>query len=475
MAEPHGRDTTTPSQTGVFKRLTLWDTVSILVGIVVGTAIFRSSPIVFQNTATAWGALGIWLVGGCLCLCGALCYAELATTYPRNGGDYEYLSRAFGPWVGFLFGWAQLAAILTGSIGAMGYAFADYGSRVWNWPPPVLAWVAAGAITTLTVANMVGLVVGKSLQNLLTVAKILGLGSVILAGLFCDANHSLSTAGVPVQGPGVGLAMVFVLYAFGGWSDAVFVAAEVRDPRRNLPRALLSGILAVTVLYLAVNFVYLRVLGLEAARAATAPAADVMQRALGEWGTRTISILVMISALGAINGMILSGSRIYSTVGEDYALFAWLGKRSQKAGSPIVAMLLQGCVAVLLVFAVGTATGRQAVDVVLTGCGLPALPWDQYFGGFETLVAGTAPVFWLFFLLTGVSLFVLRRRHPERQRPFSVPWFPLPPVVFCLTCAYMLYSSLDYARLLSLIGIVPFFVGIPLYLCGRRTARPNER
>jgi APA family basic amino acid/polyamine antiporter len=457
------------------KHLSLWDTVSIIVGIVVGTAIFRSPTLVFQNVSDLWGVLGVWMLGGGLCLCGALCYAELATTFPRNGGDYEYLSQAFGRWMGFLFGWAQLAVFLSGSIGAMAYAFADYGSTLWSLSPSAMAFVASAAIAVLTVANVLGVVVGKSLQNFLTCAKIVGLALVVFAGLFWGPNNAFPTGPIAAtKGPGLGLALVFVLYAYGGWNDAVFVAAEVHDQRRNLPRALLCGIAGITILYLAVNFVYLKVLGLEAARQSAAPAADVMQQAVGAWGAKAISVLVMVSALGAINGTILVGSRVYATIGEDYHLFAWLGKWNQRTGAPVAAIVLQGCFAMSLVVAVGTDLGRGGIDRMLESIGLAGLPWDEYFGGFETLVAGTAPVFWTFFLLTGLSLFILRVRHPERHRPFSVPWFPLPPIVFCCTCGYMLYSSLAYAKSLSLLGVVPLAVGIPLYLLSRRFPKQHD-
>ena len=446
--------------------LSLWDTVSIIVGIVVGTAVFRSPTLVFQNVAGPWEALGVWLLGGVLCILGAFCYAELATTYPRNGGDYEYLGRAYGRWAGFLFGWAQLAVILTGSIGAMAYAFADYAKELWSMPAEAMAWVAASVVAALTLLNLLGLLVGKSLQNALTGAKILGLVGVVVAGALCGQADVLrpGQGGRELMGPGLGLALVFVLYAYGGWNDSVFVAAEVRDQRRNLPRALILGIAGITAVYLAVNAAYLAVLGFDAARQSATPAADVLAYAIGPMGAKAISLLVMVSALGAINGMILAGSRVYAVMGEDYRLFAWLGKRSARAASPIAALLTQGLIALLLIFAVGTQRGREAIDTALAGIGLAGLPWEKYFGGFETLVAGSAPVFWVFFLLTGISLFVLRIKDAGRERPFAVPWYPLPVIIFCATCVYMLYSALKYAGFLSLLGLVPLLTGLPLYV-----------
>jgi basic amino acid/polyamine antiporter, APA family len=445
--------------------LGMWDAVSIIVGIVVGTTIFKSSHMVFLNTSGPWAAIGVWLLGGFLSLNGALCYAELATTYPRMGGDYHYLSVAFGRWMGFLFGWAQLAVILTGSIGAMAYAFADYGVQLWGGQPgETLATIAlaSGSILVLSVMNLLGVVVGKSLQNGLSAVKIVGLLGIFVAGVLCSSRGSLAAPGTSA-GPGLGLALVFVLYAYGGWNDAAFVAAEVRGRQRNLPWALFLGLGIITLIYVLVITAYMVVLGFEGARNSQTPAADVMQRVVGDWGRSIICGLVMVSALGAINGLILTGSRIYAALGADHTLFARLSRWNQRRGAPATALITQGVIALLLVLAVGTDTGRHGIDGLLHLLGRSGLPWKDYGGGFDTLVAGTAPVFWTFFLLTGVAFFVLRFRDGQRVRPFRTPLFPLPPLVFCAMCGYMLYSSLTWAKWLSIIGLLPLAIGIPLY------------
>jgi amino acid transporter len=362
-----------------------------------------------------------------------------------------------------LFGWAQLTVVLTGSIGAMAYAFADYAGTLWEMPDGTTAWLAAAAVVVLTAVNLLGVVAGKWVQNVLTAAKLAGLFGVVIAGLLWGEGQPLSAVQNTSDMAGVGLALVFVLYAYGGWNDAVFVAAEVRDVRRNLPRALILGIAGITVVYLALNAAYLGVLGFEGARQSATPAADVLARAVGPWGGRAITVLVIISTLGAINGMILAGSHVYATLGQDHRAFAALGRWSSRSAAPAAALVVQAAMALLLIVAVGTPQGCRAIDAALVGVGLWAVPWEDYFGGFETLVAGTAPVFWGFFLLTGVSLFVLRAKDGGRERPFRVPCYPLPPIVFCLTCCYMLYSSLAYAKLLALVGLVPLAVGLPLY------------
>lgn len=534
--EPHSQDVTA--------RLGLWDAVSIIVGIVVGTSIFKSSPMVFNNVPNAWVGMGAWVLGGVLSFIGALCYAELATTYPRMGGDYVYLSRAFGKPVGFLFGWAQLAVILTGSIGAMAYAFGDYsvqyfdnrfgkeGDLAQHRDLAIVAF-AAGSVIVLSLLNLIGVIFGKTVQNLLSVLKVLGLLAIVIAGIgwgtgespkpepksaappktpatkqkppadksntesvksktgteapktAADKKTASAKSGEKSSDPAkktekkeptfseklasFGLAMVFVLYAFGGWNDAAFVASEVRDRHRNLPWALLYGIAGITVVYLLVNVGYLWGLGFEGLKGTFTPASDVLAGPFGENGSKVMSMLVMLSALGALNGLIFTGSRIFTALGQEHTVFAALGRWDPRLGVPIWSILAQAVVSLLLIFAVGTEMGRNAVDNSLSMVNSGPLPWGKYFGGFNTLVAGTAPVFWLFFLLTGVSLFVLRSKDPQVDRPFSVPLYPVVPLIFCGTSVYMLYSSMTYAKELSLLGFVPLAVGIPLYFFSRKT------
>jgi len=436
-------------------RLGLWDAVSLVIGIVVGTSIFRSAPDVFQNTSGPWPALGAWVLGGVLSIIGALCYAELATTYTRAGGDYEYLTRAFGPWAGFLFGWAQLTAVLTSSIGTMAYTFADYGVRLLKLTDAGTVWLAATPIVGATILNSLGTSPGKTTQNICTVAKVTGLIGVVLAGILAADWTNLAVSSTAetndvetsTSWQSFGLAMVFVLYAYGGWNDAAFVAAEVRDRRRNLPLALIGGVLGVTAVYLAVNVAYLAGLGFAAARATRTPATDVIEAAIGSGGGKLASILVMISALGAINGMVLVGSRVYAAAGADHRPLRWLSGWDAERGAPRAALLAQAAVSLAMVFAV------SMVD-----------PSD----GFGTLLAATAPVFWSFLMGTGASVIILRWRDPLRERPFAVPFYPLPPLIFCATCGYMLYSSLTYALSkspwLPLMGAGPVAVGLAVYL-----------
>jgi APA family basic amino acid/polyamine antiporter len=455
-------------------RLGLWDAVSIIIGIVVGTAIFRTSSSVFANSSSPQQALGLWLFGGVLSWCGAVCYAELATTYPRDGGDYVYLTRAFGPWCGFLFGWAQLTIILSGNIAIMAYAFADYSMRLWPDAKPYAVWITMAPIVVLSLVNAAGIVLGKSAQNALTVTKVIGIAALVLVGLFSSAAPSVAPDLIDDGHiASLGLALVFVLYAYGGWNHAAYVAAEVRDQGRNLPRALFLGLGCITAIYLVVNLTYLKVLGFADARATSTPAADVMELALGAWGSRAISVLVMLSALSAINGMILTGSRIYAVWGADYTALSWLSGWNRRTDAPVAAIAVQAIVALLLIMLVGTDVGRDAFDAALHLVALEPLPWDQYFGGFETLIAGSAPVYWGLCLLTGFAVFVLRFTDRTIERPFRIPIYPVPAIVFCISCLFMLVASLRYARWLTLIGIAPLILGIAVWLAIGSSRRGN--
>jgi APA family basic amino acid/polyamine antiporter len=460
---------TTPADTPREDRLGVWDGVSVIIGIVVGVSLYKAPAPIFGAAGGALAGMALWVAGGALSLVGALVYAELASTYPRSGGDYVYLSRAYAPWVGFLFGWAQLAAIVTGSIGAMAYVFADYAVALAGGGRPA-PW-AALAIVGLTALNLFGVAFGRRVQNALTVAKVVGLAGILGAGVFAPGGPPPPAE--PVGEAAFGFAMILVLYAYGGWNDAAFVAADVREPRRNIVRVLLLGTGAVVGIYLLINAAYLAGLGFDGLRTSSAPAADVLAAALGPWGGRVMSALVMISALGAINGMVFTGSRVFASVGADHRAFAALGRWHPRLKVPVRAFLAQGGVALGLVLAVGTETGRALVDAAVGWVGPGALPWERFGGGFDTLVAGTAPVFWVFFLATGASLFVLRRRDAGIERPFRVPLYPWTPLVFCATCLFMLHASVSYAREIALLGVVPLLAGLPVYAWSRR-GRPGS-
>lgn len=464
-------DQETPSRKGSAPRreLGLWDAVSIIIGIVVGAGIYETAPLIFASVSSPSAALGLWALGGLLSLIGAACYAELASTYPRSGGDYIYLTRAFGSLAGFLFGWAQLGVILTGSIGMMAYVFADYAVALSNAPAAQAAPWAMGAVVALTLLHIASVELGTRAQNLLSWAKVVGVLSVVLVGGWLWLGRGATPPqAIPAAREGsVGLAMILVLYTFGGWNDAAFVAAEVRDRRRNLPRALLIGTLAVTLIYLLMNAAFLAALGFEGAQSSRAIARDLFGRAFGAWGGAAISLLVMVSALGAVSALIFTGSRLHAALGADYSALSRLAAWHPRFRSPAASLLVQLAITLVMILLVGTALGRRAIDSLLVGVGLSPASWSGH-GGFDTLLSCTAPVFWTFFLLTGLALFRLRRLDPERERPFRVPLYPLTPLAFCATCGYMLYSSIAYAGTLTLVGVLPLLAGLPVYFASKR-------
>jgi amino acid transporter len=457
------------------RKLGLGDAVSLIVGVVIGAGIFETAPLVFSNVDGPWLGLACWALGGALSLAGACCYAELASTYPRAGGDYVYLSRAFGPKMAFFFAWAQLSLILTASIGMMAYVFADYARAVFPFGERASAAVAAGVVAVLTALNLASVTVGKTTQNLLTLLKVVGLGAVVLAGFFAFGSQAGAGAQTQVSGmasgASLGLAMILVLYTYGGWNDAAFVAAEVRE-RKHIARALIFGTGLIALVYLLVNAAFLAGLGFEGVRASRAVAADLLGATFGAWGRTAISVLVMISALGAANAIIFMGARVHASLGRDYAGLSVLGHWQPRRGQPGGALVVQAAVTVLLIALAGLGLGRSLIDRGFAALGVAGTPWTGH-GGFDTLLRCTAPVFWFFFLMTGVSLFVLRARDRGIERPFRVPLYPLTPLVFCGTCAWMFVASLEYAGRLVLLSVPFLLLGIPFYFTRRQPKTAN--
>jgi amino acid transporter len=352
----------------------------------------------------------------------------------------------------------------------MAFVFADYAVRLLGLGPGGAPLLAAVAVVVFSAANLIGLKSGRRTQNVLTALKAIGLAAIVVAGFGWPRAGATGAAAAADTGGGAGfgLALILVLYTYGGWNDAAFIVAEMKDKRRNIPRALLLGTGGVAVIYLLINAAYLNGLGFAAARRSTAIASDVLHGALGPTGAQVMSVLVMISALGALNGLILTGARISAAAGADFVVFAPLARWHRHWGTPVMAVLVQMIFTLALVLLVGHDAGRRLINSVLTGAGFKTLSWEGH-GGFDTLLKCTAPVFWGFFLLTGLSLFRLRVKDRDIERPFTVPFYPVLPAVFCGTCAWMLYSAVSYAGWLAAIGFAPPLAGLVLFLLfGRR-------
>ncbi len=421
--------------------------IAFIVGVVIGTGIFKTPSLVAANTGRTEVFFLAWFAGGVISLIGALCYAELATTYPHTGGDYHYLTRAFGREVGFLFVWSRMMVIQPGSIAMLAFVFGDYFSEIFPLGDYSHSLYAALSIVILTALNLVGAQKGKWTQNLLTSLKVIGLFSVVVVGFMAPPSSSPVASVGPNAGASFGLAMVFVLLTFGGWNEAAYISAELHEVKRNMVRALLWGLGIITAIYLLMNLAYLRGLGLGEMGQSEVVAADFMRRVLGPGGVQFISVLIIVSVLGAINASIFTGGRTNYTLGRDFSLFGFLGNWDGRSNTPRNALLFQGAIASTLVL-LGTLARK----------------------GFVTMVEYTAPVFWCFFLLAGLSLFVLRIKEPEVPRPFRVPFYPFIPLLFCITCVYMLRSSVAYTGVGALVGLGVLVTGA-LFLFLTRSGR----
>ncbi len=302
--------TSPPRHDAPHRHLSLWDSTSIIVGIIIGSSIYCSAPRIAGGVPDVAWLVAVWTVGGVFTLIGALCYTEMATAYPRSGGDYVYLTEAFGRKVGFLFAWAQFWIVRPGTLGITAFVFADYANQVFALPErfhPVLVY-AVLAIVVLTGVNLLGVRAGKTTQNVLTVVKFVGLLAIVGVGLSVSPAKAAAIATEPPP-LNLGFIMIFIFYAYSGWNEMAYVSAEVRDPRRNILRALLLGSLAVTAVYIAVNLAFVHALGIDGLRKSDAVAAEVVKLSIGPSAGRLISLLICITALGGINGMIFTGAR----------------------------------------------------------------------------------------------------------------------------------------------------------------------
>ncbi|CAN5625716.1 amino acid permease [soil metagenome] len=430
------------------KALTTLDAMAMIIGIVVGAGIFKTPSLVAANAGSELGVILLWCAGGVISLIGALCYAELTTAYPNAGGDYHFLKRAFGYSPAFLFAWARVMVIQTGSVAMMAFIIGDYLTEVYALGPYSSSIYAMAGVVLLTALNSAGIREGKWTQNLLSLTIVVGLLMVVGAGLFFGSAQVAERLPVTGGGGALGMAMIFVLLTYGGWNEAAYLSAEVRGGagrRRQMVTALVAGIVLITFIYLAANIAFLRGLGLGGMAGSEVVAADLMRRVMGDTGAGLISLLIAVAALSTMNVTIITGARSTYALGKDYPMFAFLGRWRQQASTPANALLVQGLIALGLVF-LGTFARS----------------------GFKVMVEYTAPVFWFFFLLVGISLFVLRRKEPETPRPFRVPLYPITPILFCLVCIYMLRSSLAYTGIGALIGVGVLLAGLPVLFLARR-------
>ncbi len=424
---------------------------------VIGAGIFITTPLAAANLPSGGMVLAVWIFGGAMSLAGALCFAEMAAAFPDAGGDYNFLRRAYGDGVGFLFAWSRFAVIHTGSMALLAFTFGDYLATVAPLGDYGPAAIAAATIVVLAAVNLAGLRFGIGTQVWLLWAVIGGMAAVIAAGAWLAATGRAPSAAATVAGEAplpfaLGSALVFVFLAYGGWSDTATLSAEMRDARHGIKRALVLGMSLVTVLYVLVNWAYLRGLSHVGLARSEAPAADLLLYAFGTPGQTLIVAIVALTSITSMNAILIAGARTTYAAARDTAGLARLRGWHVARGTPRAAIL-----------------ATAALALALVGFGAYTR------GGFATMVDYLSPVYWLFLTLSGIALFVLRRRYPDAPRPFRVPWYPWVPLAFIASSAYVLYSSLAYVRVGAVAGVAVLTAGVVLLAALRMGAKLGGR
>ncbi len=413
--------------------------VSVAVGMMVGAGLFRSPAVVAANVGSDAALFIAWIFGGLLGVVGALCYAELASTYPSRGGDYFFLKRAYGEWAGFLFAWARFAVINTGSIALLGYVLGDYLQSAFPLGEFGAGYYAAASIVLLTWVNIRGRASSLETQYGMTTVLVAGVVGIGLVGVYIVARSVLPVAPEPMVAGSVsnfGVAMVFVMLAYGGWTEVATLSAEMRDQRRGMLRALVGSMTLVTGLYLLINWALWRGLGLTGLATSAAPAADLLRVAFGSFAAFPIVIIVAAAVITSMNATIIVGARTTFAAAQDWPGLQSLGQWDRSRGVPPLAIIAQSIVALMLV-ALGAWTRE----------------------GFATLVDYTAPVFWFFVALSGVAVIVLRQRDAQIDRPYRVPLYPWLPIVFVVSSLFVLWSSLAYVKVGAVAGLFVMALG----------------
>ncbi|MGD2152349.1 MAG: amino acid permease [Gemmatimonadales bacterium] len=455
-----GADGTTGGD--LVRQLGTFDSIMMMVGIVIGSGIFLTTGIMAQSIPSAGLLLLAWLVGGVLTLTGALTFAELGAAMPHAGGQYVYLREAYGHLSGFLFGWILFLVSMGGSIAALGVGFAEYTGYFFpglstqrivfsaelgvfgvdhTFALSVGQLVAVGVILLLSLFNYVGVALGKIIQNVITVVKIGAILAFVVLGFAigrtAPIDYTLNPAGLSIGdlAVGFGVAIIAVSWAFDGWHNITYVAGEIEDPKRNLPISLVGGTLIITALYVLVNFVYLAALPVGEMAGVVRIAERTAAALHGEVGAGLISAAVIVSIFGALNGAIFAGPRVYYAMARDGVFFRKVGEVHQRFRTPAFAILLQAVWAGLL---------------ALTGS------YEQLF----TYVVFVSFIFWI---AATAAVFVLRRRQPDLPRPYKTWGYPVVPLVFIVTMAALLVNTLFARPVESLAGLGITLAGIPVY------------
>ncbi len=446
--------------TGLLRQVGLFDATMLVMGGIVGAGIFINPYVVAQRVHTPLLILGVWAAGGVVAMIGAFIYAELASRMPDVGGQYAYLREAFHPVAGFLYGWVLLLVIQTGGMAAVTVTFARYLLELTGWPISEKL-VAVATLAILTVINCLGVKLGSRVQSVLMVLKIAAIALLIFAGLFLvRVDHALLHP-VLDRSPSVdlvtaiGAAMVPVLFAFGGWQTANFLAAEIKEPRRNLSRALIFGVAGVIALYLGVNFVCVRVLGAQGLADTTVPASAVMRSAMGEAGARLIAMGIAVSTLGFLSQSILTAPRVYFAMARDGLFFRAVAKVTERTHVPVAAIVLQSV---------------WTIVVALSG-------------RYEQILNYVVSMDFIFFGLSAASLFVFRHRERSLKRQgiavpdagYRVPGHPFTTGLFVLISWLVVGNTIYKYPENTLLGMAILLLGLPVYWLWARRQKKSPQ
>ncbi len=453
-AEHSGDATTAVAEGPGFRRaLGPFDATMVVIGGVVGAGIFINPYIVAQRLDSPGLVLAAWVVGGLIALAGAFAFAELGSLIPRAGGPYVYLGKAFHPLVGFLYGWALLFMIQGGAVAAVAITFAQYALRAVGSNAPA-APLAIGAIVMVSTINYAGVRPGSSVLNVFVILKVAALAALIVAGALLPEPATVAPLADPVDAAflplAFGAALVPIMFSYGGWQSANWITEEIRDPERNLPKAIIAGTLVVIAIYVLVNVIYVRALGHAGLAATTTPAADTAARVAGPLGDRLIAMAIAVSTFGFLHLCVLAPTRVYYAMAADGVFFRGMAKLHPRFRTPSLAIVVQSSWAIALAL---TGTYGDLVDYVVFAD-------------------------WVFFGLSVLALMVLRSRMPLESRgpgAYRSPGYPIVPVLFLMASALLIISVIWSNPVRSAIGAALLATGIPAYVFwSRRRARDED-
>jgi APA family basic amino acid/polyamine antiporter len=433
-----------------FKRsLTLFDMTMIAIGGAIGSGIFLTPATIARDVGTPWLMVAVWVMGGLITLAGALTFSEAAALLPHAGGEYVFLSRAYGGLIGFLFGWAYFLVVNAGGLGALSVAFATYLGYFVPLGPVGTKVAAIAGLLLLTCVNVLGVKAGAVFSNVFTVLKLVGIVGLVVVGLAMGSprttDFSLSLAGAPANVWGaLALGMVGVLWSYGGWQHATFASAEIKNPKRTLPLAMTMAAVVVTALYLLANLAYMFLLTPAQMAASPRVAADAVGTVLGAFGGSLISMAIVISTFGVVSIYTLTAPRIYYAMAADGVFFKKVAEIHPRFHTPAFSIAFQSLWAVVLIL---------------------------FWGTFENLISYVVFTDWIFFALAGASVIVLRHKMPDAPRPYRVPGYPWVPLFFVGTSVWFVVMTLIQKPAQAIAGLLFLGLGVPVYYAWKKRAK----